>query len=42
MLAANAGNIVTWIVWVLAAFACLASGLAVVTFTSISATHHGI
>ena len=28
----NAGNILVWIVWVLAAFACLGSGIAVVTF----------
>jgi NADH-quinone oxidoreductase subunit J len=28
----DAGNIVVWIVWVGAAFACLASGIAVVTF----------
>src|SRR2546423_10138759 len=32
MVAASAGNILTWIVWVGAAFACLASGIAVVTF----------
>ncbi|HET8608011.1 MAG TPA: NADH-quinone oxidoreductase subunit J [Gaiellaceae bacterium] len=29
-----AGNVLIWIVWVLAAFACLGSGLAVVTFTN--------
>ena len=32
MVAASAGNILTWIVWVGAAFACLGSGIAVVTF----------
>jgi len=32
IVAADAGNILTWIVWVGAAFACLASGVAVVTF----------
>jgi NADH-quinone oxidoreductase subunit J len=32
IVAASAGNILTWIVWVGAAFACLASGVAVVTF----------
>jgi NADH:ubiquinone oxidoreductase subunit 6 (subunit J) len=32
MVAASAGNILTWAVWVGAAFACLASGVAVVTF----------
>jgi NADH:ubiquinone oxidoreductase subunit 6 (subunit J) len=32
ILAASAGNVLTWIVWVGAAFACLASGIAVVTF----------
>jgi NADH:ubiquinone oxidoreductase subunit 6 (subunit J) len=30
----DAGNILVWIVWVGAAFACLASGLAVVSFTN--------
>jgi NADH-quinone oxidoreductase subunit J len=30
----DAGNVVVWIVWVLAAFACLGSGLAVVSFTN--------
>src|SRR5213082_1458726 len=34
MVAASAGNILTWIVWVGAAFACLGSGIAVVTFTN--------
>src|SRR2546427_5187970 len=32
MVAASAGNILTWIVWVGAAFACLGSGIAVATF----------
>jgi NADH-quinone oxidoreductase subunit J len=31
-LVASAGNIVVWIVWIGAAFACLASGVAVVSF----------
>jgi NADH:ubiquinone oxidoreductase subunit 6 (subunit J) len=31
-IAASAGNILTWAVWVGAAFTCLASGIAVVTF----------
>jgi NADH:ubiquinone oxidoreductase subunit 6 (subunit J) len=30
----DAGNILVWIVWSAAAFACLASGIAVVTFTN--------
>ena len=30
----GAGNVVVWIVWVVAAFACLASGLAVVSFSN--------
>ncbi|MDQ2984720.1 MAG: NADH-quinone oxidoreductase subunit J [Actinomycetota bacterium] len=30
----DAGNILVWIVWIVAAFACLASGLAVVSFTN--------
>ena len=34
ILAADAGNIVTWIVWVAAAFACLGSGIAVVSFSN--------
>src|SRR6266516_781765 len=34
MLAASAGNVVVWIVWAGAAFACLASGVAVVTFSN--------
>ena len=32
MLLATAGNVLVWIVWVAAAFACLASGVAVVSF----------
>ena len=28
------GNVIVWIVWVIAAFACLASGVAVVTFSN--------
>jgi NADH-quinone oxidoreductase subunit J len=32
MLVASAGNVLVWIVWVGAAFACLASGVAVVSF----------
>ncbi|MFN2629123.1 MAG: NADH-quinone oxidoreductase subunit J [Gaiellaceae bacterium] len=32
ILASTAGNVVVWIVWLGAAFACLASGVAVVTF----------
>jgi NADH:ubiquinone oxidoreductase subunit 6 (subunit J) len=34
MLLASAGNVVVWIVWVLAAFGCLGSGIAVVTFAN--------
>ena len=34
MLVASAGNVVVWIVWVLAAFGCLGSGIAVVTFAN--------
>src|SRR5205085_571001 len=34
ILAASAGNVLVWIVWVGAAFACLASGVAVVSFTN--------
>ena len=30
----DAGNVLVWIVWVVAAFACLGSGLAVVSFTN--------
>jgi NADH-quinone oxidoreductase subunit J len=32
LVAASAGNVLTWVVWVAAAFACLASGTAVVAF----------
>ena len=32
ILAASAGNVLVWVVWVAAAFACLGSGVAVVTF----------
>jgi NADH-quinone oxidoreductase subunit J len=32
--AASAGDILVWIVWVAAAFACLASGIAVVSFSN--------
>ena len=28
------GNVVVWIVWIVAAFACIASGIAVVTFSN--------
>ena len=34
ILAASAGNILVWIVWVAAAFSCMASGIAVVTFAN--------
>ena len=34
MLAITAGGVVVWAVWVIAGFACLASGLAVVSFTN--------
>jgi NADH-quinone oxidoreductase subunit J len=34
VVAASAGNILVWIVWVAAAFACIASGVAVVTFSN--------
>jgi NADH-quinone oxidoreductase subunit J len=34
LLAASAGNILVWIVWVAAGFACLASGVAVVSFSN--------
>jgi len=34
MLAISAGGVIVWIVWVAAGFACLASGLAVVSFTN--------
>ena len=32
MLVASVGNVIVWIVWIAAAFACLASGVAVVSF----------
>jgi NADH-quinone oxidoreductase subunit J len=34
MLLGSAGNAVVWITWVLAAFGCIASGIAVVTFAN--------
>ncbi len=34
LVAASAGNVLVWIVWIVAAFSCLASGIAVVTFTN--------
>jgi NADH-quinone oxidoreductase subunit J len=34
ILAASAGNILVWIVWVGAGFACIASGVAVVSFSN--------
>ena len=34
LVATSAGNVVVWIVWVVAAFSCLASGIAVVTFSN--------
>ena len=34
MLVASAGNVLVWIVWLAAAFACLASGVAVVSFSN--------
>ena len=34
MIVADAGNILVWIVWVAAAFACLSSGIAVVSFSN--------
>jgi len=34
MLLASAGNVLVWIVWIAAAFACLGSGVAVVSFSS--------
>ena len=32
VLASSAGNVVVWIVWVVAGFSCLASGVAVISF----------
>ncbi len=34
MILASAGGVLVWIVWVLAGFACLASGVAVVSFSN--------
>ena len=34
MILADAGNVLVWMVWVVAAFACLASGIAVVSFSN--------
>ena len=34
ILAADAGNILVWIVWVVAAFACIGSGIAVISFSN--------
>src|SRR5205085_2020944 len=34
ILAFDAGNTLVWIVWIVAAFACLGSGIAVVSFTN--------
>jgi NADH-quinone oxidoreductase subunit J len=34
ILAASAGNVLVWIVWVVAAFSCLASGVAVISFSN--------
>jgi NADH-quinone oxidoreductase subunit J len=34
MLVASVGNVVVWIVWVVAAFACLGSGVGVVSFSN--------
>jgi NADH-quinone oxidoreductase subunit J len=34
MLVASVGNVIVWIVWIAAAFACLASGVAVVSFSN--------
>jgi NADH:ubiquinone oxidoreductase subunit 6 (subunit J) len=34
VLAASAGNILVWAVWVIAGFSCLASGVAVVSFSN--------
>jgi NADH-quinone oxidoreductase subunit J len=31
---ASAGNVLVWMVWIVAAFACLASGIAVVSFSN--------
>ena len=34
MILASAGNALVWIVWVVAAFSCLGSAVAVVSFTN--------
>jgi NADH-quinone oxidoreductase subunit J len=34
VLATSAGNVVVWIVWVVAGFSCLASGIAVISFSN--------
>ena len=34
MLVASAGNVLVWAVWLVAAFACLGSGIAVVSFSN--------
>jgi NADH-quinone oxidoreductase subunit J len=34
VIVADAGNVLVWMVWVVAAFACLGSGIAVVSFTN--------
>jgi NADH-quinone oxidoreductase subunit J len=34
VLASTAGNIVVWLVWIAAGFACLASGIAVISFSN--------
>ena len=34
MILASAGNVLVWIVWVVAAFSCLAAGVAVISFSN--------
>ena len=34
MIVASAGNVLVWMVWIVAAFACLGSGVAVVSFSN--------
>jgi NADH:ubiquinone oxidoreductase subunit 6 (subunit J) len=34
LVVASAGNVLVWMVWVVAAFACVGSGIAVVTFSN--------
>jgi NADH-quinone oxidoreductase subunit J len=34
VLVASVGNVVVWIVWIVAAFACLGSGIAVISFSN--------